>query len=98
MSLSRDEVLHIAKLAKLELTEAEVAKFQKQLSSILEYVDVLQKAEGGSKEEIKQIHGLENIARVDEVIPFPEDAREAMLKQAPGRDGGYVKTSGVFEV
>lgn len=95
--MSKEDVLHIAKLARLELTEAEVKKFQKQLSSILEYVDVLQKAEGGFKEEIKQIHGLENVARIDEVIPFPEDAREAMLKQAPGREGEYVKTSGVFE-
>ncbi|MEK7606759.1 MAG: Asp-tRNA(Asn)/Glu-tRNA(Gln) amidotransferase subunit GatC [Patescibacteria group bacterium] len=97
MSLSKEDVLHIAKLARLELTEAEVVKFRKQLSSILEYVDVLQKAEGGEGREIKQIHDLENVARADEMMPFPEEDRKAMLKQAPGREGDYVKTSGVFE-
>ncbi len=96
MALSKEEVLHIAKLARLELTEGDVNKFQKQLSSILEYAGVLQKVKGA--EEIKQIHGLQNVAREDEVRPFPEDGRRALLDQAPSRDGDLIKTSGVFDV
>lgn len=95
MSLSKEDVLHIAKLARLELTDGEVVKFQKQLSSVLEYADVLKKVKGA--EEIKQIHDLATVAREDVVRLFPEDGRRAMLDQAPEREGDLIKTSGVFE-
>lgn len=39
--LTRDQVLHVAKLAKLELTEQEIQKFQKQLSEVIDYFDIL---------------------------------------------------------
>ena len=95
MALRKEDVLHIAKLARLELGDADVEKFQNQLSSILEYVDVLQKVKG--VEEIKQIHGLHTVVREDAVHPFSEDGRRAMRDQAPEREGDFIKTSGVFE-
>ncbi len=39
--LSKEQVLHVAKLAKIELTEVEIEKFQKQLSAVIDYFDIL---------------------------------------------------------
>jgi aspartyl-tRNA(Asn)/glutamyl-tRNA(Gln) amidotransferase subunit C len=48
MSITRDEVIHIAKLARLELSDAEIERYQHQLSSILEYADRLKTIETGN--------------------------------------------------
>jgi aspartyl-tRNA(Asn)/glutamyl-tRNA(Gln) amidotransferase subunit C len=48
MSITRDEVIHIAKLARLELSDAEIERYQHQLSSILEYADRLKTIDTGN--------------------------------------------------
>ncbi len=95
MALTKEEVLHIAKLARLELKEEEVEKFRTQLSEILEYVGQLSKVDTKGIEPISQITGLQNVVREDRVAPFED--REAMLKQFPKRKGDLLETLGVFE-
>jgi len=63
--MKQDEVRHIAKLAQLKLTEAEVKKFQRQLSEILTYVEQLKKVKTKNVEPTGQVTGLENIFRQD---------------------------------
>ena len=79
MSLSREEVLHIAKLARLELTDKEIDTFSPQLSSILEYVDMLQEVDTEGVEETSQVTGLSHVFRKDEVCVF--DDVDSLLKQ-----------------
>lgn len=97
MSLSKEQVLHIAKLARLELSEAEVAKFQSQLSAILEYVSQLQKVDTTKVEPIAQISGLKNVMREDKMETGDKKTQEAILKQAPKRKGDFIETLGVFD-
>lgn len=97
MSLSKEEVLHIAKLARLELTGAEVAKFQSQLSAILEYVSQLQKVDTKGVEPITQISGLENVWRKDVTQKSDTKVIEDILKQAPKRKNDLIETLGVFD-
>ena len=66
-SLTRDDVLHVAKLAKLDLTNEEVARFQRQLSKIVDYISQLSEIDTSSLEPTSQTTGLENVFRKDEV-------------------------------
>ncbi len=68
-SLTRDDVLHVAKLAKLDLTNEEVARFQRQLSKIVDYISQLSEIDTSSLEPTSQTTGLENVFRKDEVKP-----------------------------
>jgi aspartyl-tRNA(Asn)/glutamyl-tRNA(Gln) amidotransferase subunit C len=68
-TLTRDQVLHIAKLARLRLKPDEVEKMTTELSSILTYVDMLGEVNTDGVEPIAQVTGLTNTFRDDVVIP-----------------------------
>lgn len=97
MALTKEEVLHIAKLARLELSEEEVEKFRTQLSEILEYVGQLQRVDTEGIEPISQITGLENVMREDLVHGCDPETRDVMLEQFPKRKDNLLETPGVFE-
>ncbi len=67
MKLSREEVLHIARLARLGLTEAEVDKLREQLSNILENFDVLKRVDTADVPPTAQSIALQNVMRDDKV-------------------------------
>jgi aspartyl-tRNA(Asn)/glutamyl-tRNA(Gln) amidotransferase subunit C len=68
MKLTREQVLHVAKLARLGLSEKEVEKFQKELSGILDYVEMLNEVQTDGVEPMSQVTGLENVTRDDSVL------------------------------
>lgn len=96
MALSKDDVLNVAKLARIELTEAEVEKFQGQLSGVLSYIEQLQSVDTDDVVITAQVTGLENVTRKDVAVPVDEEVREATLDQAPQRAGNFVRVSSVF--
>ncbi len=63
--ISKEEVQHIAKLARLGLTEKEVEKFQKELSPVLDYIKKLKKADISGVEPMSHSVRVENITRGD---------------------------------
>jgi aspartyl-tRNA(Asn)/glutamyl-tRNA(Gln) amidotransferase subunit C len=90
MAISRDEVLHVARLARLELTEDEVARFQEQLSAILEAVSKV------SELDLSDIpptsHPLEIANAWAEDEPIPSLSLDEAFANAPDRDGDYFRT------
>ncbi len=95
MKLSREEVLHIAALAKLGVTEADVEKMQEQLSNILENFEVLQKVDTADVPPTAQSVALQNVIFADEVRPsLPQ---EDVLANAPQREGEFFKVKIVLE-
>lgn len=64
--LTTDDVKHVAKLAKLDLNSNEISKFQKQLSSVVNYIDELQEVDV-DKTELTSRTGLTDIFREDEI-------------------------------
>ena len=70
-SLTPDQVRHIAKLCRLTMSEEEVEKFTKELTSILKYIDRLQKVDTKDVEPLKNVTGMESVFRDDE---FASDA------------------------
>lgn len=74
--LSRDDILKLARLARLELTEDEVVKYQAELTDILKYVEQLQQADVAGLQPTSQVTGLTNVMRGDEVVDYgvtPDD-------------------------
>ena len=89
MAISRDEVLHVARLARLALTEEEVERLGAQLSAILEAVGKVSELDLADVEPTSHPLELVNIWAEDEARPsLPVD--EA-LANAPAREGGYFR-------
>lgn len=70
--LTRDEIIKIAELSRLELSESEIEKYQTELSGILDFFEMLKEVNTEGVEPTAQVTGLENILRIDEVQTFSE--------------------------
>jgi len=95
MKLSREEVLHIARLARLGLTETELDRFREQLSNILENFEVLQQVDTSGVPPTAQSIPLQNVMKNDEVVPSLPLSQ--ILANAPQKDGGLIRVRAVLE-
>ncbi len=95
MKLSREEVLHIALLARLGLTEAEVDRLSEQLSNILENFEILQQVDTGNITPTTQSIALQNVVSEDEVAPSLPPSQ--VLANAPRREGDFFRVRAVLE-
>ena len=93
--ISKEEVEHIAKLARLELTEAEVVKMQKDLSEILDYFDLLKKAPSASVKSYGELKKV-NVLRRDEAKPRDAELAEKLIAAAPGKKDNYIKVKTIL--
>ena len=95
MKLNREDVQHIALLARLGLTEAEVEKFKEQLSNIMENFEILQQVDTADVVPTAQSIALHNVVSDDEVIPsLPPDE---ILANAPRKEGEFFRVRAVLE-
>jgi len=78
-NLTADQVRHIAKLARLNLTDEEVAKFAPELTSILDYIEMLQEVDTKNVEASTQVTGISNGNRIDEIRTDSPDP-DALIK------------------
>ena len=95
MPLTREEVLHISRLARLGLTEEEVAMFQEQLSEILDHFQLLRDIDTEGVPPTAHTLPLENVEREDEVadsLPLEE-----VLANAPNVEDGWLRVRAVLE-
>ena len=95
MKLSREEVLHIALLARLGLTGAEVDKFGEQLSNILENFEVLQQVDTSNVLPTAQSVALQNVVSSDEIAPSLPPSE--ILANAPHKEGDLFRVRAVLE-
>ena len=96
MALTREQVTHVAELAKLKLTEAEIDLFQKQLSAVLDDAARLDELDTDQIPPTAAVlPPLHNVMRADERrASWP---REQMLANAPAQADGYVQVKVVLE-
>ena len=94
-SISRDDVLHVARLARLHLSDEEVDRLQAQLSNILEAIETLRDVDTSHVGPTASVIRLENVMREDE--PRPPMSREATLANAPRRDDPFLGVPTVLE-
>ena len=95
MPLTGDEVRHIARLARVGVTEAEVERLQAQLSTILEHFQMLNAIGTEGVPPTAQSFDLANVEREDD--PRPSWPREEALANAPRTEGPYVRVRAVLE-
>jgi aspartyl-tRNA(Asn)/glutamyl-tRNA(Gln) amidotransferase subunit C len=86
--IERDQVLHVARLARLRLSEEEVERMSSELSGILDHVDRIAELDLEGVEPTSHVVALENVLRPDE--PRPSWPRERILEPAPDpADGAF---------
>ncbi len=95
MSISREEVLHVARLARLGLTEEEISLFGQQLGSILQHMESLSEVDLSAIPPSAQVIPLDDVERADEARPSLP--REAVLANATRQEDGYFRVAPVFE-
>jgi len=83
--IDREQVLYVARLARLRLSEQEVERMTGELSSILEHIETISALDLQGVEPTSHVVELENVLRADE--PRPSLDRETALKQAPDSEG-----------
>jgi aspartyl-tRNA(Asn)/glutamyl-tRNA(Gln) amidotransferase subunit C len=93
--IQKADVEHVARLARLKLTEDEEKKFTEELGEILNYVDELDELKMEKSGTISQITGLENIVR-DDVITCKTD-REKLLGNVPQQKDGFISVPKIFD-
>ena len=84
--IDRDQVLHVAKLARLKLTDDEVQRMASELSGILEHVERISGLDLEGVEPTTHVIALENVLRPDQ--PRPSWERDEMLERAPDPANG----------
>lgn len=94
MSVTIKDVEHIAKLAKLEFSDADKEKFTHQFNDILKYMEQLNSVDTNNVEPLAQVIELENVFRDD--IVKPSTPTEEALKNAPSATEEYFKVPKVI--
>ena len=95
MSLTPDEVLHIARLARVALTPADVDRFTAQLSGILDHFAALSAVNTEDVEPTAHPLPLSNVMRADVVAPSL--TQDEALANAPEQEDGFVRVRAVLE-
>lgn len=95
MSISKEDVYHVAKLARLKLNEDEAQKMTKQLSDILSHMDKLAEVDTNGVKPTFTVQDLHNIWRGD--VADRSIDRKAILKNAPEKEVGMFKVPSTLE-
>ncbi len=95
MQLTREQVIEIAELARLELSEEEIALYQDQLSAVLAYAGRLQAVDTEAIPPTATVLPVRNVMRMDD--PCPSMEREDILANAPETQEGCVRVQAVLE-
>jgi aspartyl-tRNA(Asn)/glutamyl-tRNA(Gln) amidotransferase subunit C len=95
MSLTPDEVRHVARLARLELSADELPRMADQLNRILGYIEQIQQLDTDSVEPLAHPLPVQNVFRDDE--PAPSLPVDEALKNTPSRTGDYFAVPPVFD-
>ena len=87
--IDRDQVLHVARLARLELSDEEVERMSSELSSILDHVEKINELDLEGVAPTSHVVELENVLRPDE--PRPSWPRQQILAEAPDVADGFFR-------
>ena len=88
--LSREDIEHIAKLARIDLSEKEKEVFCEQLSDVLNYMEILNEVDTQGVIPTTQVTGLVNVTRRDEVCPADPETVQ-IIKEVPGISSSAIR-------
>lgn len=93
--LSREDILKLARLSRLRLSEEEITRFQGEISAILDYVERLNDVDTEDLQPTYQVTGLKNVMRKDETVEYQADSK-TLLKNAPAVENNQFKVKRVL--
>lgn len=93
--ITPEDVRHVARLARLALSDEELVRMRAEMSAILDYMDKLRSLDTAGVEPTSHAVPLRNVMREDE--PVPSQPREDMLANAPDRDGDTFRVPRIIE-
>lgn len=94
--ISKKEIEHIAKLARLGLTEQEIENMRKDLSSIFDYFKKLKKTNVSNIKPTSYSVSVENEMRDDKEKPFPLEKVKNLIDQIPRKEENHIKVKSIF--
>ena len=94
--LSKEETEHIAKLARLGLSAEEIAKYQKDLSAILGYIEKLQEVDIEGVKPFTHSVDISNVGRPDLMAARSKEELVKLQSQMPQTKDGYLKVKSIF--
>ena len=97
MPLTSDEIRHIAKLARLHITDVEVEQYKDQLGSVLDYVQKLQEVNTDDVPELQHALNVTNVFREDVEEACDPDVRRRAIENFSSRSGNLLEVQAVFE-
>jgi aspartyl-tRNA(Asn)/glutamyl-tRNA(Gln) amidotransferase subunit C len=95
MSIDRAVVDHVARLARLALTESERDRLAEQLSSIVEHINVINEAETSATTATTNVVPTTNVMAAD--VARPSEPTAALLANAPAQEDGYFRVRAVLD-
>lgn len=95
-TITRDDVLKLARLSHITLSDSEIDHFTAELANIIKYVDQLKSVDVSGLEPTDQVTGLVNVMREDEVIDYQATPNQ-LLKNAPSTVKNHIKVKRVIE-
>jgi len=93
--LTRDDVIHLAMLAKLALNDEEIDRYSVEISRILDYVEQLQAVDISGLEPTSQVTGLLNVERIDEIRSYGYEPK-ILLSNVPEVEEDQIKVRRVL--
>ena len=97
MKITKKDVEHVARLARLALSEEEKERFTAQLEGILEYIDILNKADTAKTQAMSHVLPMANVWREDKAEANRLGSPEDILKNAPDSEGPFFKVKKIIE-
>lgn len=94
--LTNEDVLKLADLARIQLSEQEVATFKDEINETLNYVEQLQEVDVRQEEPTTQVTGLENVMRDDTLVDYGYKRDELLANTPELTDEGYIKVKRVL--
>jgi aspartyl-tRNA(Asn)/glutamyl-tRNA(Gln) amidotransferase subunit C len=94
--LTREDVLKLAQLSRLQLSDEELSQFGDEISAILQYVEQLQDVDVSGLEPTNQVSGLKDVTRKDEVKDYGYKP-EHLLRGAPAQENGHIKVKRMLQ-
>ena len=94
--ISKEKVKHIAKLARLALSEKEIENYQKELSKILEYIEKLKEVDVSGIEPVFHPLKIKNVMREDVEAKKEINQIKKLIELMPEKKGGYLKVKKVL--
>ncbi len=94
--MKREDVAHLAKLARIELSETELEKLPEELSSIVSYVGAVTDIAGDDADTAPQLGARHNVFRLDEVTNEADEYTADLLAEMPSTDGRYMKVKKIL--